>query len=187
VGSSGRLITSADIADLSIVNADVATAAGIVASKLADLGANNVLRSSGAGNVAGKVLTADILAGAVTFWGRVAGTPSTTSGSLVDASGMSYSLTTTTGDIVLFGISGIFTCTTAGAFVNMNMMVGPTTVISGAAQELNANQQIPFTQFDVGLAGTAFSAGAQTHKLQMATNAGTMTFTGRIFAMVWQR
>ena len=53
-------VTSVKIADQAIMDADINTGASIAVAKLADLGANNVLRSNGAGNVAGKVVNADI-------------------------------------------------------------------------------------------------------------------------------
>jgi hypothetical protein len=53
-------VTSAKITDLTIMNGDVNAAAGILITKLADLGANNVLRSNGAGNLAGKIVTNDM-------------------------------------------------------------------------------------------------------------------------------
>jgi hypothetical protein len=66
MASSGKLITSADIVDGTIVNADVAAAAALALSKLAHVGAGNVLRSDGSANAAGPVATADLAADAVT-------------------------------------------------------------------------------------------------------------------------
>lgn len=56
-------ITSAKIVDNEIVNADINTGAAISITKIQDVGANNVLRSDGAGNVAGKIVTGDIADG----------------------------------------------------------------------------------------------------------------------------
>ncbi len=57
-------VDSRVIADGTIVNADVNAAAGIVVTKLAPLGANNVLKSNpgGTANVAGQVVNADVAA-----------------------------------------------------------------------------------------------------------------------------
>jgi hypothetical protein len=54
-------ISSAEIADDTIVNADVNAAANIAVSKLAHIGAGNVLRSNGSGNVGGPVVTTDMV------------------------------------------------------------------------------------------------------------------------------
>jgi hypothetical protein len=70
-GASGQIapstIASSNILDGTIVNADIAAAgtANIAITKLADIGTNNVLRSSGAGNVGGKVVTGDIAANTI--------------------------------------------------------------------------------------------------------------------------
>lgn len=58
-------VTSAKIADDTIVNVDVNSGAAIAVTKLAHLGAGNVLRSDGSQNVAGKIVTGDIADGTI--------------------------------------------------------------------------------------------------------------------------
>ena len=53
-------VTSQKIADNTIVNADVNAAAAIAVSKLAHVGAGNVLKSNGSTNIPGQVIDADI-------------------------------------------------------------------------------------------------------------------------------
>src|SRR4051794_32599057 len=53
-------ILAGDYGPLSIGNADIATAAAIAVSKIANVGSGNVLKSNGATNVVGPVLSSDV-------------------------------------------------------------------------------------------------------------------------------
>lgn len=59
-------ISSGQLVDGTIVDADVNASAGIAVSKLAHVGAGNVIRSNGTTNVAGQIVAGDIATGAVT-------------------------------------------------------------------------------------------------------------------------
>lgn len=65
-------VTSAHIADDTIVNADVNSAAAIALAKLAHVGSGNVLRSNGSANVGGQVVNADVAAGAAIAYAKLA-------------------------------------------------------------------------------------------------------------------
>lgn len=66
-------VTSAKILDDTITNVDINTAAAIAVTKLAHVGAGNVLRSTGAANVGGQVVNADVAAAAAIAVSKLAG------------------------------------------------------------------------------------------------------------------
>jgi hypothetical protein len=59
-GLADGAVTSAKIADQTIVDADVSPTAAISVTKLAHVGAGNVLKSGGSANAAGQVVNADV-------------------------------------------------------------------------------------------------------------------------------
>lgn len=62
MGSSGRIITSADLLDGTIMDADINAAAGIGLAKLFHVGSGNVFKSNGTNNAPGKIVDADVAA-----------------------------------------------------------------------------------------------------------------------------
>lgn len=82
-------VTSAKILDGTLLDGDVSASAGIGVTKLAHVGANNVLRSNGTSNVGGQVVNADVAPAAAIAVSKLAagGTanrvPATTDGATV--------------------------------------------------------------------------------------------------------
>jgi hypothetical protein len=108
MSSSGRLITTADILDGTIVNADVASSAGVLVSKLAAGGtADRVVGTTdGTAMTLGQVSTAMLMTSAVTVAGTAqgsTGTPNTTATSASPAvmPEMAVSLTMQAGEMLM--------------------------------------------------------------------------------------
>lgn len=190
MSSSGRQITSSDITDLTIVDADVAAAANIAVSKLLHVGAGNVLKSNGAANVAGQVGTADIVAGAVTqvviatitTFGP--STSSSTSGAATLAE-CSLSITTTGGDVLAL-FSGSFYHSTVSADVNVELKLDAA-VRAGRVIRMPATNNIMECSIVEIIPAAAIPAGAHTVSITYFSPSGATTTangTNRSFALL---
>jgi hypothetical protein len=170
-------IDASHLIDGSIMNAEINAAAAIVVSKLAHVGAGNVLKSNGTSNVAGQVATADLAANAVS---RV----------FFQNSGGAFSSGGTAGAWAATGNNLALTGLTIGSLVSV--WYTGTAYHSAPPQGLNvglsldAAANVVATTFVSALAASAYSqlafvgqftASATTHTLLEVVNVSAATFT----------
>lgn len=181
-----RAVTSADIADGTLVDVDISASANIALSKLA-AGAGGVLKSNGtvitAGNsintndiADGTIATGDLAANAVSQVGRGSPSssgPTTASGTAALMPQMTVTLTTTGGPVLIW-----FDCTVS------NTTVSATTAFDlyiDGAQVLRRSGQCKVANMAEIIAATHShtpAAGSHTWEIRWFLTAGTSTSTG---------
>lgn len=157
-------VTSAKILDGAIVNVDVNAAANIAITKLAHVGANNILKSNGTTNVAGQVVDADVAAAAAIAVTKVAHVGS---GNVLKSTGTAN----VGGQVVNADISSSAAITygklnLAGTIVNADVATAAAIALAklapGSSGVLKSN-------------GTAITAGNQIVAADIATDTITAT------------
>lgn len=172
----------------SIVNADIAAAAGIAVSKIAALGAGNLIRGNAGANDAGPLRTAEVTANAISQSGVSIGLDddvinlSATSYFTIDGNGTSdelrVDLTTTSGSTVLWWLTVTVMQTTGSgdsATVTISVDGGTELTPEGVHTTDNTNRQHGIVVFG---RITGLSAAAHVFRARCKFSGGTWTMNG---------